>query len=165
MVLRYLLENFDDSLEKNVDGLAPGLSAEVSWEDIGTPKPPKKKKGKNGIRIIRFSHINVEKFSHCSGNAPNGQLLLHSFQTNKNAKKPSFRDFFPRHLASFDHFTWPRRPFLTLVVLPRPGPRLPRVEGGPLRDVAGEGGGRAAGAGAGGGQRQFAAEVEEKLNN
>ncbi len=47
MVLRYLLENFDDSLEKNVDGLAPGLSAEVSWEDIGTPKPPKKNKGKN----------------------------------------------------------------------------------------------------------------------
>ncbi len=80
----------------------------------------------------------------------------------KKPKKAFISSLFSRHLASFDHFTWPLCPLLTLVVLPRPGPRLPRVEGGPLRDVAGEGGRRAAGAGAGGGQRQFAAEVEEK---
>ncbi len=85
----------------------------------------------------------------------------------------TFATFFPKKSLHFETFfpgiwplltlpTWPRLPLLTLVVLPRPGPRLPRVEGGPLRDVAGEGGGRAAGAGAGGGQRQFAAEGEEK---
>ena len=32
----YLLENFDDSLEKNVEGLEE-LSADVSCEDVGIP--------------------------------------------------------------------------------------------------------------------------------
>ena len=32
----YLFENFDDSLEKNVDGLEE-LSADVSCEDVGIP--------------------------------------------------------------------------------------------------------------------------------
>ncbi len=84
------------------------------------------------------------------------------FKQKQKAKEPSFRDFSPGIWPLLPLPTWPGLPFLTLVVLPRPGPRLPRVEGGPLRDVAGEGGRRAAGAGAGGGQRQFAAEGEEK---
>ena len=35
------LENLDESLEKNVDGLVPGLREDVSWEEVGMPpKPP-----------------------------------------------------------------------------------------------------------------------------
>lgn len=33
----YRFENFDDSFEKNVDGLVPALSAEVSCEEAGAP--------------------------------------------------------------------------------------------------------------------------------
>ena len=36
----YLLENFEDSLEKKVAGLVPGDKTDVSCELIGTPENP-----------------------------------------------------------------------------------------------------------------------------
>lgn len=36
----YLLENFDDSLEKKFTGLLLGDKTDVSWELMGTPEKP-----------------------------------------------------------------------------------------------------------------------------